>query len=306
MIGETQGDEGENMTAPRQQILLHSLIAKYAPMTMDLRIAQELGYDGIELSAAKMRAFLDAGWSEAELAARLRPVNIPGIGFLLDLERHGPDEAALLKDAEGLFHLAGLAGAGGVQVLTGPVDLAAARRHAAGLPVGGYAGVLGLDRADQMAISARNLARLADMAAGRGLLIYLEALGWCPLNSLADQVEMIARADRPNIRMVVDFWHCYVSGDTPERVAKLDRDLIYGVHVCDSLRHDGGLPDEPVLRDVATGAGVLRLQDWVDAVKSTGYVGWWSGELFCRKDHQDDSFKVAAGMKSLLEGLING
>lgn len=306
MIGETQGDEGENMTAPRQQILLHSLIAKYAPMTMDLRIAQELGYDGIELSAAKMRAFLDAGWSEAELAARLRPVNIPGIGFLLDLERHGPDEATLLKDAEALFHLAGLAGAGGVQVLTGPVDLAAARRHAAGLPVGGYAGVLGLDRADQMAISARNLARLADMAAGRGLLIYLEALGWCPLNSLADQVEMIARADRPNIRMVVDFWHCYVSGDTPERVAKLDRDLIYGVHVCDSLRHDGGLPDEPVLRDVATGAGVLRLQDWVDAVKSTGYVGWWSGELFCRKDHQDDSFKVAAGMKALLEGLING
>lgn len=294
------------MTAPRQQILLHSLIAKYAPMTMDLRIAQELGYDGIELSAAKMRAFLDAGWSEAELAARLRPVNIPGIGFLLDLERHGPDEATLLKDAEALFHLAGLAGAGGVQVLTGPVDLAAARRHAAGLPVGGYAGGLGLDRADQMAISARNLARLADMAAERGLLIYLEALGWCPLNSLADQVEMIARADRPNIRMVVDFWHCYVSGDTPERVAKLDRDLIYGVHVCDSLRHDGGLPDEPVLRDVATGAGVLRLQDWVDAVKSTGYVGWWSGELFCRKDHQDDSFKVAAGMKSLLEGLING
>lgn len=306
MIGETQGDEGENMTAPRQQILLHSLIAKYAPMTMDLRIAQELGYDGIELSAAKMRAFLDAGWSEAELAARLRPVNIPGIGFLLDLERHGPDEATLLKDAEALFHLAGLAGAGGVQVLTGPVDLAAARRHAAGLPVGGYAGGLGLDRADQMAISARNLARLADMAAERGLLIYLEALGWCPLNSLADQVEMIARADRPNIRMVVDFWHCYVSGDTPERVAKLDRDLIYGVHVCDSLRHDGGLPDEPILRDVATGAGVLRLQDWVDAVKSTGYVGWWSGELFCRKDHQDDSFKVAAGMKALLEGLING
>lgn len=75
-----------------------------------------------------------------------------------------------------------------------------------GLPVGGYAGGLGLDRADQMAISARNLARLADMAAERGLLIYLEALGWCPLNSLADQVEMIARADRPNIRMVVDFW----------------------------------------------------------------------------------------------------
>lgn len=103
MIGATTGMR-ENMTAPRQQILLHSLIAKYAPMTMDLRIAQELGYDGIELSAAKMRAFLDAGWSEASAAAPA-PVNIPGIGFLLDLERHGPDEATLLKDAEALFTL---------------------------------------------------------------------------------------------------------------------------------------------------------------------------------------------------------
>ena len=292
------------MPAERQKILLHSLIAKDAPMAMDLKIAADLGYDGIEISAAKMRAFLAAGWTEAELAARLRDWDIPGTGFLLDIERHGAAEASLWQDAAELFHLAQVAGAKGVQVITGPVSVATVRAHTEGRPVTGYAGVLGLSRDEQMRITARNLARLADMAAERGLILYLEALGWCPLNTVSDQLELLDRAGRSNVKMVVDFWHCYVSGDTPERIARIDRNAIYGVHVCDSLRHDGGIPDEAVLRDVPTGGGVLDLREWVDAVKATGYVGWWSGELFCRRQHQDDSFKVAAGMKTLLERLI--
>lgn len=76
------------------------------------------------------------------------------------------------------------------------------------------------------------------------------------------------------------------------------------MHVCDSLCHDGGHPDESVLRDVPAGGGVPDLQEWVDAVKATGYAGWWSGELFCRKQHQDDSSKAAAGTKRLLKRLV--
>ncbi|MFH5774525.1 sugar phosphate isomerase/epimerase family protein [Paracoccus sp. NGMCC 1.201697] len=293
------------MSASDQKIVLHSLVARDATMAMDLKIARELGYDGIELSAAKMRAFLAAGWSEADLAERLRPFDIPGIGFLLDIERHGADQAALMQDAEALFQLADIAGAKGVQAITGPVSLAAVRAHAAGQAVDGYCGVLGLTRDEQMRITAANLARLSDMAAEKGLILYFEALAWCPLNRIADQLELLDRAGRPNLRMVVDFWHCYASGDRPEDVALIDRDLIYGVHLCDSLPHFGGTPDEGVLRDVATGEGVLNLREWVDAVKSTGYVGWWSGELFCRRQHQDDSFRVAAEMKRLFEDLIH-
>ncbi|WP_254438020.1 sugar phosphate isomerase/epimerase family protein [Ruegeria arenilitoris] len=101
-----------------------------------------------------------------------------------------------------------------------------------------------------------------------------------------------------------DFWHCYVSGDTPETVARIDKDRIYGLHVCDSLPFSGGIPDETVLRDLPTGSGALDLREWCDAVKSTGYVGWWSPELFCRKQHQSNSFQMAAELKSLLENLI--
>lgn len=292
------------MPAAAQKIVLHSLIAKDAPMAMDLKIAADLGYDGIEISAAKMRAFLAAGWTEADLARRLREYYIPGTGFLLDIERHGDAQESLWRDAADLFHLAKIAGAKGVQVITGPVSVATVKAQAAGLPLTGYSGVLGLDRDDQMRITAHNLTRLGDMAAEKGLILYLEALGWCPLNTVSDQLELLDRAGRSNVKMVVDFWHCHVSGDTPERIARIDRNAIYGVHVCDSLQYNGGVPDEAVLRDVSTGGGVLNLQEWVDAVKATGYVGWWSGELFCRRQHQDDSFKVAAEMKTLLEHLV--
>ncbi len=150
---------------------------------------------------------------EAELADRLRGVTIPGIGFLIDLERTGPDEAALLREAEDIFRLAVIAGAKGVQVLTGPVLVGAVQAFAAGGRSGLYEGV---------------------------------------------------------------------------------------------LRHPSGIPDEAVLRDVPTGKGVLALRDWTEAVKSTGYAGWWSCEQFCRRQQQDDSNAVAHDLHALMSDLIRG
>jgi sugar phosphate isomerase/epimerase len=285
-------------------LIYHGLVSRFSTLSMDIEIMRRTGFDGLEISAAKMRDVLAAGFSEDELSARLRDVFVPGIGFLLDLERHGADEAALMRDAEEIFNLALVAGAKGIQVITGPVQAEAVRAFAEGRRWSGYAGVLGLERNEQMNIIVRSLSRLADAAAAHGLLIYLEALSWLPLNRISDQVEAIERADRNNLRLVVDFWHCYTSGDTPEDVARLDRELIYGVHVCDSLAFNGGIPDEAILRDVPTGKGVLNLRDWTQAVKDTGYVGWWSCELFCRRQQQDDSFAVARELHGLMKQLI--
>jgi sugar phosphate isomerase/epimerase len=135
-------------------------------------------------------------------------------------------------------------------------------------------------------------------------LIYYEALSWAPLNTIDKQLRTIEKAGRNNIRLVVDFWHCYTSGASPERISRLNKGLIYGVHVCDSWPFESGIPVESVLRDVPTGQGVLNLKEWVDAVKSTGYEGWWSCELFCKRQHQENSYDVARELKSLMETLI--
>jgi sugar phosphate isomerase/epimerase len=118
------------------------------------------------------------------------------------------------------------------------------------------------------------------------------------------QLRTIEKAGRSNVRLVADFWHSYTSGASPERISRPDKKLIYGVHVCDSRRSDGGAPVESLLRDVPTGRGVLHLKEWVDAVESTGYEGWWSCELFCKRQHQENSYDVARELKSLMETLI--
>ncbi|WP_186200027.1 hypothetical protein [Burkholderia gladioli] len=66
----------------------------------------------------------------------------------------------------------------------------------------------------------------------------------------------------------------------------------------------GTRQDEVVLRDVSTGAGVLDLVEWTDAVKSTGYQGWSSCELFRRRQQQQNGFRVAAELKPLMTRLI--
>lgn len=290
----------------QQKLVYHGLVSRFSTLAIDLEIMRETGFDGLEISAAKMRDVLAAGFSEEELALQLAQIDIPGVGFLLDIERQFGDQENLRQEAKDLFRLAKIAGATGVQVLTGPVQVRAVESFAAGEHSGLYEGVLRLPRKEQFTVTARNLAWLADLAAEQGLLLYLESLAWSPLNTLADQVELIERSGRTNIRLVVDYWHCYASGNRPEDVARLDGGLIYGVHICDSLDFRGGVPNEVVLRDVPTGQGVLNLQEWTDAVKATGYVGWWSCELFCRRQQQDNSFRVARELHSLMSTLVLG
>ncbi|RVC82017.1 sugar phosphate isomerase/epimerase [Mesorhizobium sp. M4A.F.Ca.ET.022.05.2.1] len=292
------------MRTKRNQIILHALVARYGTLALDLDIARKLGFDGLEASGAKIRAFLDAGFTAQELRRLVGDTFIPGIGFLLDVERHGADRKALLKDAEELTELAASVGSKGIQVITGPISLAALDPEASTKYPDLYRGVVGLPVEEQVDITASGLAAVADIAAQRNLVIYHEALSWTPLNTIDRQLLTIRKAARDNIRLVLDFWHCYTSGDGPERISQLDKDLIYGVHICDSLPFTGGIPNEPVLRDVETGKGALNLREWVAAVKSTGYDSWWSCELFCNKQHQMDSYDVAREMKILMQDLV--
>jgi hypothetical protein len=95
----------------RNQIILHSLVAKHGTLALDLDIVHKLRFDGLETSDTKIRAFLDAGFTTRELRGMIGDMFIPGIGFLLDIERQGEARAALLRDAEQLIHLAAAAGA---------------------------------------------------------------------------------------------------------------------------------------------------------------------------------------------------
>jgi sugar phosphate isomerase/epimerase len=145
---------------------------------------------------------------------------------------------------------------------------------------------------------------LADMANESDLLLYLEPLSWSPINGLRNALQLIDEAGRDNVKLVIDYWHCFTSGVTPDDVAKLDKSLIFGIHVCDSLPYDGGIPIETAMRDVPTGQGVLDLKDWTEAVKSTGYSGWWCGETFSKKMQEQNPYDLARQIKRSLIELV--
>ena len=150
-------------------------------------------------------------------------------------------------------------------------------------------------------ITAGNLSAISAIGKKYNVSFYLEALSWAPISTLGQMCELVEAAECDNIGILIDFWHCFTSGTTPEDIAGLDRRLIKGVHVCDSVAGDGS---GHVDRDIWTGAGVIPQKQWVDAVRSTGYDGWMSCELFSAKHWELDPWQTAGLLRQQLEYLL--
>ena len=118
-------------------------------------------------------------------------------------------------------------------------------------------------------------------------------------------IEVIDAAVQDNIGLVIDFWHLWDSGATPEQVVKVNKNLIYCVHFCDSLEQWGQRGTfEQRGRDVWTGGGRIPLKEWVDAALATGFDGCWSCELLSPKYWELDPWQTARDLKRLLEILL--
>jgi len=282
----------------------NTTLAKYSSLVAEVDAAKKAGFTSLELSAKKVADYLEAGFSELELKLLLNGLNIPGMGYLIDIERQGLDKNKLIQDATHIFSLAKKSGAKGVQVLSGPLDVNAVVSFKENKEYQGYNGLLGLEIDEIIKQTAENLKILADRAEEFGLVIYLEALAWTPLRRLEHQVAAIELAGKKNVKLLIDFWHLDTCGNTPEDIKKIDPHLIYGIHVCDGLANTSDIPEEIHLRNVDLGQGVIDLQAWVNAVKSTGYDGWWASESFYRKEHQDMPLDNAKKHYQVLESLI--
>lgn len=285
-------------------LVLNSTITQYSNLLTDVDVARTVGFEAMEIHGWKLERYLEAGYTRHDLRAVFRDVRVTGIGCVVDVERQGMGQRDLLKEAVHTFALAETVGATGVQILSGPLDVQEVIDFQAGRTGGKYFDLLGLGQEELLDRAARNVAILADIARELGLILYLEPLSWSPINGLQSSLRLIDAAARDNVKLVIDYWHCFTSGVTPEEVAKLDKNRIYGVHVCDSLPFAGGIPMEVTNRDVPTGQGVLDLVAWTDAVKATGYSGWWSGETFSKRMQQQNPYQLAREVKQSLESLV--
>jgi sugar phosphate isomerase/epimerase len=277
-------------------IALNGTVTMYCNLLTDIRIAKETGYQGIEIIGSKLYRFLDEGFDLNVVKKALEDLPVVALGYVQDLERTEVEEHhALLKEAEKICVLAEKLGCPTVQVLTGPL-----------IKGGPYKGHPHSSRKELLSLSAKNMKEIAGIARTHHLSLYLEPLNWAPVSSLEDSLELIELSAEDNVGLVIDFWHMWCAGVTAESVAKLDKRYIRGVHFCDSSETLGvRSPDHTQpSRQVWTGGGLIPLKEWVDAVKSTGYDGWWSPELFSSKHWELDPWDTAVALRQMLEYLM--
>ena len=264
----------------------------------DVQIAKASGYDAIEIVGSKLYRFLDQGFTVDDLNKELDGFPVVGLGFVPDIERNdAKGYKDLLAETEKMCDCAHKLGCGLVQLLTGPLfpDEASVE----------YRQTVSLPYPELRKVAADNLKVISDIGKNYDIKFYLEPLNWCPIASLPQMLELIDQTEKDNIGIVIDFWHMWNTGAVAEDFAKLNKDIIYGVHICDSLeKHNERGTVESLGRRVWTGGGNVPLKPWMDAIRSTGFDGWCSGELFSPKHWELEPYEVAKRLREYMEYLL--
>jgi len=263
-------------------LTMHGLTTMHCNIKTEIRIANEAGYQALEIIADKLLRYLDTGFTAEELLPVFKsygiiPVCINALKDIESLDRK--EHNKLLWECERLCIAAEILGCHVIQLVA-------------------FDGLFGRPWKEIRELTAKNIAKLADIAGEHKVKLQLEPIAFSPMNSLSKSLEVIEAADRENVGMVIDFWHLWAGGDTAaSEVTKLDRSIIYGVHFCDGIKPKDGRWDEAVLRGYLVGEGDINVEEWVAAVKATGFDGVWSAELYSPKHWEWDLMEIAVESK---------
>ncbi|MCI8550931.1 MAG: sugar phosphate isomerase/epimerase [Lachnospiraceae bacterium] len=286
-------------------ISLHNSNIGRANLRTLFQAAKSAGFDYVEPTKIQLQYFLEAGYSVEDVKAMAGDLKISAVSWLDNCERQGYEYVAMMKEAEKLFTLSSQIGAEAVEILSGPLDYRAVEAFQKGIPYGGYMGLQGLALEEQTALTIKNLRSLADLAAQFGLIIYFEPLCWAPIGSPVQSVPLCQQVERENMKIVFDFFHAYIAGVTTDFIKTIPRELILGVHIRDSLDLEKGkVPVEAELGNVRMWKGSVPVREWVEAVKATGFDGWWAYETFSKEEAEEDPMVFAKEIREMLRGLI--
>jgi sugar phosphate isomerase/epimerase len=128
----------------------------------------------------------------------------------------------------------------------------------------------GMARDSVLTYIAGGLRELGDYARPRGVTIVIETHG--QFTDSPTLLELMHRADSPNVAILWDAHHTFVAGEEPEAtVAQLGR-YIRHTHLKDSV------PDGKDRKYVLTGEGNVPVKRQIAALAKTGYRGFYSFE----------------------------
>jgi sugar phosphate isomerase/epimerase len=214
--------------------------------------AASAGFTGIGLHvddlARTVAGGLDVdGMRDVLAAAGLRVVEIEFLaGWALDDEGPGGEGVAAVADAFGGRHVS----AG--EFRGGELDPVAA---------------------------AKRLAEAAGRAAERDLLVAVEAFPWSAIRDYGTAVDLVRRSGAPNAGLLVDVWHFFNGGASPDLLQDLPGAGVAAVQLNDGPRvHDDLLVNARATRRLP-GEGELDVVGLVQAVERTGFTGPYCVEV---------------------------
>ncbi len=234
-----------------------------ADLATDIQVAGRAGFDFVEIWAAKLMGYLERGGLSAlkrDLKrAGLRAATLNSVEHVTFNDPSG--HIRMLEDFQRFCRVAEVINAETVIVVPSPrpkgVSFAAIERE-----------------------SIRVLRELSAIARPYGIRLAYEFLGFadCTVNTLAQCARIVEKVGRPNVGLVLDTFHFFAGGSSVASIRQVDPKKIFIVHLNDVERaprrkmHDA-------LR-LYPGKGILPLASILRALKSVGYTGGFSVEIF--------------------------
>lgn len=266
---------------------LHGISTMHGNLITDIRLAKEAGFNSLEVFYPKFIRYLENGGTIEALKKKISDAGLT-VSFLSALDHierfEKEDRKMLLAEAEKITQEAVALGTDTVMILP-------------------RTGIDHLSDEEIMDIMTDNIAAIASIGERYGIRYMIELPAFTKFRTLKQAHEVIERVGKKNVGVVVDFWHFYAAGCTPEDVSRMNKDHIFGVHFCDGrVPHNADDTwDETILRSCMPGEGEIDLQQWSDAIKKTGFDGAWSVELISPSIWEKDPAEITKALCNSLK-----
>jgi 2-keto-myo-inositol isomerase len=247
-----------------------------ADLATDIQVAGQAGFQVVEIWAAKLDEFLkshslaDVAGYLADAGVRAHTINsIEKINF-----RNAAGRAEVLERCQQLSQYAQAIGCSWIVVVPGP------------LPQG-----TSWDEVREETVAV--LREMAAVAEPHGIKLAFEFLGfpWCSVRTLTEAWAIVAATDRSNVGVVLDTCHFYAGASSLASISTVSPARLAVCHINDVE----DVPREQIsdAHRLFPGDGVIPLKEIIQEVRSIGYQGVCSVELFRPEYWERDPLDVA-------------
>lgn len=258
---------------------LNSSTIRTTPLLRKIAVASEAGYSGIELWHDDIDAYLSGGGSLSELRRALddHGLMVPTTIHLKQwFQTVGDEYAAVISDTQRKLEQAAAVGA--CYTVAGPPPGIADRQ-----------------------LGARRYFDLLELGKQFAVCPAFEYLGFVEdIRTIDDALEIMDGSGHPDACIVLDPFHCYVGGGSMESIRRLTASRIVVSHFNDAPAS----PPPHTQRDpdrVMPGDGAVNLKLYCELLRTVGYTGFLSLELFRPDLWEQNPLEVArTGLEKMM------